>query len=301
MVSKRVASLRICLIHLDSKLSRLKNKAFILFIIVFADIVIGCSRIELGLKIADRYLVSQIDSFFDLTSLQKNQAQNSAKEFISGVRAQVFPELAGILRYTLMDIQSNKLTTSRISDHQVSFRNLLQKLSWMSWPYVEPLLKSLNSDQIEYFKKEALEKADKERSKIIDGSKKEEFIDGWLDQFENLTGSISKKQKELINSAFKAHSPPWLEQLDFRVKNINRFSELKNDKSQLLKFTEQLFKEPLQSRPQELQSLIEANDIVIRTLLLDLWLTMDSKQKNTLIENLQQYVNDFEKLTQVAK
>ena len=197
-------------------------KKIILFgLLIF--LLAGCSTTKLVYDYGDKYLLWQLDSYFDLSNKQEEWLEERIKLHLEWHRSQ---ELRSYKKF-LIDIQNrakNGLTMEELDEGFSRYEAKQQRLFERLIPDTALFLKSLSSEQINNLESKMLEENEEmtekneNRSELI-----QERRENFLEQMEEWFGEFSPDQMIQINewqvNWFVESTSPFEERMKYRIKS----------------------------------------------------------------------------------
>ena len=197
-------------------------KKIILFgLLIF--LLAGCSTTKLVYDYGDKYLLWQLDSYFDLSNKQEEWLEERIKFHLEWHRSQ---ELRSYKKF-LIDIQNrakNGLTMEELDEGFSRYEAKQQRLFERLIPDTALFLKSLSSEQINNLESKMLEENEEmtekneNRSELI-----QERRENFLEQMEEWFGEFSPDQMIQINewqvNWFAESTSPFEERMKYRIKS----------------------------------------------------------------------------------
>ena len=183
----------------------------------------GCSTTKLVYDYGDKYLLWQLDSYFDLSNKQEEWLEERIKFHLEWHRSQ---ELRSYKKF-LIDIQNrakNGLTMEELDEGFSRYEAKQQRLFERLIPDTALFLKSLSSEQINNLESKMLEENEEmtekneNRSELI-----KERRENFLEQMEEWFGEFSPDQMIQINewqvNWFAESTSPFEERMKYRIKS----------------------------------------------------------------------------------
>ena len=183
----------------------------------------GCSTTKLVYDYGDKYLLWQLDSYFDLSNKQEEWLEERIKFHLEWHRSQ---ELRSYKKF-LIDIQNrakNGLTMEELDEGFSRYEAKQQRLFERLIPDTTLFLKSLSSEQINNLESKMLEENEEmtekneNRSELI-----QERRENFLEQMEEWFGEFSPDQMIQINewqvNWFAESASPFEERMKYRIKS----------------------------------------------------------------------------------
>ena len=197
-------------------------KKIILFgLLIF--LLAGCSTTKLVYDYGDKYLLWQLDSYFDLSNKQEEWLEERIKFHLEWHRSQ---ELRSYKKF-LIDIQNRAkdgLTMEELDEGFSRYEAKQQRLFERLIPDTALFLKSLSSEQINNLESKMLEENEEmtekneNRSELI-----QERRENFLEQMEEWFGEFSPEQMLQINewqvNWFLESASPFEERMKYRIKS----------------------------------------------------------------------------------
>ena len=197
-------------------------KKIILFgLLIF--LLAGCSTTKLVYDYGDKYLLWQLDSYFDLSNKQEEWLEERIKLHLEWHRSQ---ELRSYKKF-LIDIQNrakNGLTMEELDEGFSRYEAKQNRLFERLIPDTALFLKSLSSEQINNLESKMLEENEEmtekneNRSELI-----QERRENFLEQMEEWFGEFSPEQMIQINewqvNWFVESTSPFEERMKYRIKS----------------------------------------------------------------------------------
>ena len=197
-------------------------KKIILFgLLIF--LLAGCSTTKLVYDYGDKYLLWQLDSYFDLSNKQEEWLEERIKFHLEWHRSQ---ELRSYKKF-LIDIQNRAkdgLTMEELDEGFSRYEAKQNRLFERLIPDTALFLKSLNSEQINNMESKMLEENEEINEKNENMSELiQERRENFLEQMEEWFGEFSPEQMLQINewqvNWFLESASPFEERMKYRIKS----------------------------------------------------------------------------------
>lgn len=192
-------------------------------------LVTGCSRLDIGLKFADTFLIRQIDQAFDLDKEQKQTLEAPIQASVQKVRSEYLPLLGGRLRH----FESQWMAPDSLTDEEIAGQIegvILQvrdftKIELGAWT---PLSSKLTPAQMDHFK-EYIHKRRAEREKNYSKglSYQKTQVKRWRRTFEYFFGFWSKDIETSLIEHLNANPFPRDLQREHQEQNLKAFLQTK--------------------------------------------------------------------------
>lgn len=267
------------------------NKLFLFLILAF---LVACSRMDILLALSDRLFVSELDDYFDLTSEQSRRTRKDFTQILDQVRTDLFRPVADRIEKLAQNIDDNSLTEKQISEDFDWSLGLVKKISVEFEKPTHDFLTSLTPDQISYFEKKSMSKLEDNFEKHDSPEKIEQLdlkkFDKWISYtVEELTKDQEKKLKEFVQK----NPFPHKERLTNQKKIIQTWIEKLRTKSELKSFVTSWIHEREKIDSKEYLEAKKTYQDKLKKFIYELYLSLSSEQKKTLVENLRFRAKEF--------
>ncbi|MCY7294144.1 DUF6279 family lipoprotein [Alteromonas sp. a30] len=248
-----------------------------------------------------------LDDYIDLQRSQKKIFDEKFEVWHNWHRQEELTKYAAHLKEIRHDIASGSISEEsikthfdRIREHWVSLRNRVA-------PDLVPLSKLLTQEQVsELF--DAIEKENIEREEKItefdassDEEKSKERVSGLKDNIKEWLGKLTPEQDQIIVDMapeFYSTSKHWL-QYRRRVQQVARdIFEQKDTDPEFENKVLKVMSEPENYRHPELVKRNDANQKLYAQLVIRLYEVMTDKQKKRVLGKIDDYIEDFEELSE---
>lgn len=208
------------------------------FWIAALQLLVGCSRVELGYKLAPRIIVNRLDDAFDFNSDRFNQVRLQIESDFKKNKKEATSAAIKNIDQILAFSEKKDLTISDFKENLQSLQNTEKYLITLLKPTFEELLKNLSKEEfnnLTSYTKDKFEKADK----LL--ATKDDFLEKQMDGFETMMDfffdSSTKEQKELYKQFLAQHYDYFLYQIEVRKNFLKNFEAKLNTKPELLDYT----------------------------------------------------------------
>ncbi|MGZ3769955.1 MAG: DUF6279 family lipoprotein [Bdellovibrio sp.] len=262
--------------------------------------VLSCSRLDTAFNWADTYIASQVDDYFDISFKQSSALKKSIRQDLNIVKAQYLPGLIKDVKTVKADVLSNKLDQKEI---KVFFSSFFKKINYIESFFSKSateFLGGLSQKQLDYFTKAFAKKSDEEKEKANSGKKVQDLIKTYNKYFEMFLGNLSDEQKILIENNVRQNPFP----SDLRIKNkewvCKQFLQKRSSVPELQNFAKEYLSKPEKYKLPEYDTALKVYYGNLQNFLADFSRTVTKQQKETLLKNIDEKINQLEKIKNEA-
>ncbi|MGZ3775818.1 MAG: DUF6279 family lipoprotein [Pseudobdellovibrionaceae bacterium] len=264
------------------------------FILLFLSLsaLTACNHLDFAFYWADTYIASRVDEFFDISSQQKSSLKNSLKSDLNKIKVEVIPAWIKDVQQLKDVLNSGALNKEDIS---IVFTSIFKNLDRLTATFKRTALEfalSINQKQFEYFAKTFHSKNEEDLNNDTD----EKIRKKYFNYFEMFLGSINKQQKELIETSLRSNPFP----KELKLKNnewiFKQFMEQRSSQTKLKQFVSDYFQQPEKFQLPEYRQALQHYYEGLQNLIKDISSVLTSRQKEDLIQNLTDKLQQLQKI-----
>ncbi len=277
-------------------------------VIALALLAQGCSFITVGYNNFDVYLRYKINSYATFTEDQKIIIRREVKDYMAWHRQHALPEYIIFLEDLLRLVQQAQPPEKADAERLRVRASALYIMSVQpAIPPAAKFLSGLNEPQIAQLKI-AFAQENKERKQEWLGDSMEENLQKraqrTLDFMEDFVGNLDAGQEEKIRAA--SIQLPFATEafVAQRIANQAALIMLLNNKSsadQVAEFLISRLQTPALSRTAQEHALVEQFQAAADKMVVHIFLSLNTKQKNTLQKTIVNYISDLKQLHELQK
>lgn len=274
---------------------KLLIKAFLGLFCVLA--FLGCSRLDLAMNLADDYIASKVDDYFDLNSRQSKDLKSALHADLRKIRKEQFPKWASSLRSMAQTIHENKLNEEIFKSY---FQDILVVSKSLQPAFTETAVHFISRarpEQLEHFEGAIRKKNIEDEKKIQNRQKsRDETRKKYLRGIEMWVDSLSQDQDQLLNRHLNENPFPTQALIKNRSQVLERFKEAQKSPLTLKNFVRDYYSDKTRYAAPEYQKALIHYQTELQTFCYQLFRSLSQKQKNLLYENLLEKASLLEKL-----
>jgi hypothetical protein len=277
----------------------MKKHCLILLLILLT----GCST-KFAYKNADWLVYWYVDDYVSLNDAQENLLDEHLKTWLDWHKNSELPAYIAHLKQIKSDIEQGNITPKRIAYHNDKVIAHWHSVRVEIVPDLVALAPNLTEKQIntlfEELAEQEKEKQEK-RAKLSDEKRQKRWFTRTENSLENWLGDITSSQNKMVKSLYLAQSPTSHLWSDYRARYqaslktvlLNIVSESK-DQDKL----KSLLLNPESFRSDELNKLNNQNRQNYHDFLYGIFLSLTDKQKQHLLSEIDDLINDISELSQ---
>lgn len=269
----------------------MKKISALIILILFTTF--SCSRIDLAVSLANSFITTKTDDFFDLTWEQKSWLKEVLIADISKIKKTIFPQLA----LEMLKI-ANLLNNQQKFDSSMVLRsyNHLEKLYYDGLKVFAPtavaFVDKLRTVQIDYFQKQVdkkfIEMKDDPEDKSYKKMKKN--FDSWM-------GGMTSAQKKELKEFLTKNPSPVKEIVYHRQHLVHEFIRTYPDKLTRKSYVEKLFTNYESEMDPKYKKIIEEKNIKVATFFANILNKISNDQKQIFIDIIRDRANQIIKIS----
>lgn len=275
----------------------IRRRSVFLILSVFG--LASCSSMDLAVRFADTYVMWETDHYLDLTSLQEKTVRPEVEQALKDVRGRLFPQIADFLDSIATDLRQHEITDESMNAWYEGTRKFYLTGVALFEPFVQDLVKSATTAQLERFTKQSTEKLNELRAKTGTPEKAfkvdEEKFEKWSD-FISLR--LDRAQQKEIDQYLHEHPTPFATQIAERERLLKEFMAL--PATERPQWIHRLTADPESLRTPEAKAVYRAADQAAKDLSVKLWKSLSKEQKDEVLQGLQKKAAEFRRLAKVS-
>ena len=264
----------------------------------------ACMGVKFGYNNLDWFVPWYLDDYLDLNVDQKAAFDQHLEVIWNWHRLNELPQYSNLLREIITDLDKEQMTLEKLHYFSDQSKTLYLKVVNKALEEGQPLIKSLNDEQLEELYENIAETDEEYKEYVADNDlekREQKQLKSITKTFKKWIGKLSKKQKILL----KTWTNDTMSTAELRVQYVAKvrgsFKVAMAGRENMAQTNKQLLilatqPELLQSK--ELNDRIELNNQLFRQLLLDTIETLSPKQQRRLRKKILSYAEDFSELSQ---
>ena len=215
------------------------KKFALLMIIIFYS---GCSRLDLVLNYAPRYITNEIDDALDLNSERFKNIKTVVTHDIDVNKKAIISEIIVKIEYLLMLTNNMELKYSEVQFSFNEFKDLKKKLVYLFKPSFSEVLISISKTEVDHLNAYVNEKLILANDRLADKKKYYKHYTKSYDHFMDLLfNSSNNEQDKLFRDFLDINYEYFKFQNEVKKTFRKQFYSLADKKNELLYFTMQLY------------------------------------------------------------
>lgn len=249
-------------------------------------------------NLADTFLISHTDKYFDLDRDQKEELKKNLNQDLDGIRKEVFPQIADHLKLMAPQTQTDKLSEETVEQAYQDFYSYFKETGHRFKNSAIQLTLTLRTEQFNHFGKAVqkdiakLEKKSKDPEDSLEATqeKYERSLEFWF-------GDLNREQKTLLENFLKENPFPLKLQAENKGYLLKQFLARQKDKEKLREFVENYYTDYESLRLPEFKTALDQHKSAFQQFLItQFWPKLMAEQKNSLQKNFQERAEDLDKL-----
>lgn len=258
-------------------------------LLIFLFFLSACSRLDLALSYAPRYITNEVDDAFDLNSERYGKIKSVVTKDIDKNKNAVFNEIIVKIEYLLLLTDKKDLSATEIRYLYDSSKKLQQKIIYMFKLSFTEVLADASGAELQHLHDYANDKFKNSDEKFNNRKKfNKHYIKNYERYMDMLFGSSNKAQ-DLLYRQFLNENYEYLKyQNEARKLFLKKFETLHEKKSEMLELSMQYYSGNRDSISEDYMTKQEAFNVSIVNLINNIWNESSARQKlnfkNTLME-----------------
>ncbi|MBX2987242.1 MAG: hypothetical protein KF802_05030 [Bdellovibrionaceae bacterium] len=266
------------------------------FVLALLLLTAACSRLDVGVRFADTYMMYETDRFFDLTSAQDKELKPDVKALVADVRREDFPKIADFLEKVSGSLKSKNPDRARLDLWFQEARELLR----VSIARLEPLALKVadfaDEKQEKHFAGTFRKETEKLRDKYSTPEKAlrqdRKRVERWLDFF---ALDLNREQEKGLKEFLSEHPTPVELQTRSREKFLGEF--LATPKAERPAWIRRFHQNPDRFRTEESERARLRREEAVKDYLVKLWASLSDKQRGEALKMLDKKIADLRRLS----
>jgi hypothetical protein len=263
----------------------------------------ACMGVKFSYNNLDWFIPWYLDDYLELSVDQEDAFDRHLEVIWNWHRANELPQYSKLLGEIITDLDKEQMTLEKLHYYADQSRVLYLNVINKALTEGQPLIKSLNDEQLEELYENIAESDEEYKEYVADNDlakREKKQLKSITKTFKKWIGKLSKKQKLLLKNWTKDSMPTAELRIQYVAKVRASFKEAMSGRDNIAKTNKQLLilatqPELLQSK--ELNDKVERNRQLFRQLLIDTIGTLSSKQKRRLRKKILSYAEDFSELS----
>jgi len=275
----------------------------IFLLLILSFFFTACSKLDVAVRVADRFAIKAISRHFDLNSEEEKEIRNEFQKIFNEVKKEELLELVNVLEDFAGQVRVEAVEGSArvqifINSSSQIFMRALQRFQ----PLGEKLIEIQATKDFKEFDKMFLENIKKSEAKlkVEQEQKSNEFkrMDRWVKES---IGALTTEQKKSFIPALKKIIPVPDLYIKSRKKVHEDFSLVRKDPKLRKDFVESYFKNWLTLQTLEYQKARKNFESSFEIWIAQLYSDLNSKQKRLLEKNLRIRAEQLRKVAERAR
>ncbi|MBX3034062.1 MAG: hypothetical protein KF865_09060 [Bdellovibrionaceae bacterium] len=255
----------------------------------------ACSRLDVGVRFADTYMMYEADRFFDLTSAQDKELKPDVKTLVADVRREDFPKLANFMEKIATSLKAKNPDRAQMDlwfqEGREMFREALSRLE----PLALKVASFADERQERHFAETFRKETDKLRGKYSTPEKAlrqdRKRAERWLDFF---AVDLNREQEKGLKEFLSAHPTPVNLQTNSREKFLAEF--LATPKTARPEWIHRFYRDPDRFRTEDSERARLHREEALKDYLVKLWASLNHKQRGEALKMMGKKIADLRRL-----
>lgn len=266
-----------------------------IFILLF--LIIGCTKVELGYRLAPRSTMSKLDDFFDFKSERFKKIRSQLDEDFKNNKGQVGQLVTGHVDEILILNRKSEASTADFKVLVGSMQKTRGSLISLFKGSFTVVIADLTVDEVTSLDQFSAKKFKEQDAKLSD---KEEFLEKQIDSFKKimdfLFDSATKEQFAIYEKFATDNYDFFLAQAEFRKGFIKKFDSLSSSKPELLDYVMQYYAGDASTRTPEQLKRLNLFSTDLHEMMAKIWKSISEKQKGNLNSNMLNLKDELNKM-----
>lgn len=266
-----------------------------IFILLF--LILGCTKVELGYRLAPRSTMSKLDDFFDFKSERFKKIRSQLDEDFKNSRSQVGQLVTGHVDEILILNRKSELSAADFKVLMESMQKTRGSLISLFKGSFTVVIADLTVEEVTSLDQFSSKKFKEQDEKLSD---KVEFLEKQADSFEKvmdfLFDSATKEQIAIYEKFVTDNYDFFLAQAEFRKGFIKKFESLSSRKPDLLDYVMRYYAGDASTRTPEQLIRLNLFSVDLHEVMAKIWKSVSAKQKENLNSNMLSLKNELNKM-----
>lgn len=258
----------------------------------------SCTRLELALDYAPRYIANSLEDSFDLSSARYTKVKETIEKDLSQNRNNLLNEAVAYLDSVEATVaEKPSLTEEDVEKNFLRLKQLQKKAVELFRGSFSEVILGITADELEHLKKYTAKKFKKADERLLD---KDDFFKHNFKSFERamdiIFGSVSEEQKKIYRQFVEENYEYYKSQIGARKYFLDQFELRLSKKEEMLDYTMKYYSgdESVKSEGHlKLQKVFFSN---LNKLQVDIWNAASAEQKSEFRKTLAEIKDELSAL-----
>lgn len=202
----------------------------------------ACSRLDLAVSYAPRYIANEVDDALDFNSERYNKIKRTIASDIEKNKKDLIYEVIIKIEYLQMITEKKDLSIDELRYVLEEFKNLQKKAIYLFKPSFSEVIMSISRSEVEHLDRYAREKFRKSDERLAERQKYyRHYFKNYEHYMDIFFNSNNKEQDELFKDFLDANYDYYIYQNEMRKMFLKQFEIIFDKKSELLNFAMQYY------------------------------------------------------------
>lgn len=209
-----------------------------LLLIITAVFISACSKLELAVDFAPRFIANNLDDTFDFSAERYSAIKKSIEKDIQKNKKQAVEEIAKGIDQLLVLSEKNKVSKADFENNINDLKVLQKKAIGFFTPSITEVVNSLSKKEFDHMKEVTEEKFAKADERLLDQKKfKKHALESFEKNMELFFDDVTDEQVKIYETFIENNYEYYKLQIDFRKDFLKNFEEKLDNKLELLSYT----------------------------------------------------------------
>lgn len=269
----------------------------LLTVLVLLVLTSSCSRLDIALNYAPRYMANQIDENFDLSSERYENLKSRMETDIQNNKKLIVDEVVKALdEVSLLANKNREVTAADIQQLNSKMRELQRQGVYLFKPSFSELILQIKETEIKKLTELSEERFKKAEKRLAD---RDEYMAKSMKGFERamdfMFDAASAEQKKVYRQFVEGNMDYFQLHLQHRKNHISKYTELQANRPQLLQYSLAFYAGEEIAKSEAFKVRQQKYFADLTQLQLEIWKLCSPEQVAEFVSNIENLKNDLRK------
>jgi len=259
--------------------------------------LLSCSRLDIALNYAPRYMANQLDENFDLSSERYEKLKSRMEADIRQNKKQIVNAVVQTLdEVKALAEKKSAVSPDEIRSLNLKVRDLQRQGVYLFKPSFAELILPLKPPEIKSLTENSQERFEKSQKRL---QNPDEYIERTMKSFNRVMGfmfdSASAEQKKVYRNFVTNNMDYFRLHLEHRKSHINQFNSLQSEKENLLQYSLAFYAGEESAKSETFRARQQKYFADLIDLQIEIWKLCSTEQITEFIKNINNLKADLQK------
>lgn len=259
--------------------------------------LLSCSRLDIALNYAPRYMANQLDENFDLSSERYEKLKSRMEADIRQNKKQIVNAVVQTLdEVKALAEKKSAVSPDEIRSLNLKVRDLQRQGVYLFKPSFAELILPLKPPEIKSLTENSQERFEKSQKRL---QNPDEYIERTMKSFNRVMGfmfdSASAEQKKVYRNFVTNNMDYFRLHLEHRKSHINQFNSLQSEKENLLQYSLAFYAGEESAKSETFRARQQKYFADLIDLQIEIWKICSAEQITEFIKNINNLKADLQK------